>query len=234
VPVATDDPAPHSDPGPESPPPVIVAEDVGVDGEHGPLVAGADFSCPEGLHALQMAGAIAQKTLLLTLAGRLRPSRGTVTVLGASTPRAIRTHCAIAGFAEIDDLEESVTVRTVIDEQRRWLAPWYRRVRPNDDHTRMAEVFGDAAPPAPRTFIGDLSDLQNLLLRVGLALLSDRAVLVVGDLEQVRDDEDRAVAATRLAAVAAGRTVVVGVTNPLGPDAPEHRLHRPCAPRGED
>lgn len=48
---------------------------------------------------------------------------------------------------------------------------------------------------------------------------------MVGDLEQVRDNVRRAVAVERLAAIAAQRTVVVGVTNPLGTDAPDHHLH---------
>jgi hypothetical protein len=58
-----------------------------------------------------------------------------------------------------------------------------------------------------------------------LALLSNRPILVVGDLEQIRDDSRRAVAVERLGTIAAQRTVVVGVTNPLGADAPDHELH---------
>lgn len=55
--------------------------------------------------------------------------------------------------------------------------------------------------------------------------MSDRPVLIVGDLEQVRDNERRALAVQRLGALAEHRTVVVGVTNPLGDDAPDHVLH---------
>jgi hypothetical protein len=48
---------------------------------------------------------------------------------------------------------------------------------------------------------------------------------VVGDLEQVRDVSRRAVAVERLGAIATQRTVIVGVTNPLGTQAPDHDLH---------
>jgi hypothetical protein len=70
-----------------------------------------------------------------------------------------------------------------------------------------------------------LSDLELFLLRITLATLSNRPILVIGDLEQVRDNARRAIAVDRLGAIARQRTVVVGVTNPLGADAPDHELH---------
>jgi hypothetical protein len=86
-------------------------------------------------------------------------------------------------------------------------------------------VFGDIPPPSADTFIVELSDLELFLLRITLALLSGRPILVVGDLEQVRDISRRAVAVERLGAIATQRTVIVGVTNPLGTEAPDHDLH---------
>jgi ABC-type Mn2+/Zn2+ transport system ATPase subunit len=206
-------------------PTLITAEGLGVNGEHGPLFSGIDLALPAGFHAIQMPGGPGQTTLLLTLAGRFKPSHGTVTVLGDTAPRAIRRHCAIAAFADIDELEESVTVETVLAEQRRWLAPWYSAVPLQAGQAELTEVFGEAPPPSPDTYIVELSDLELFLLRITLALLSKRPILVVGDLEQVRDNSRRAIAVERLGAIAAQRTVVVGVTNPLGTDAPDHELH---------
>lgn len=205
--------------------PVITANRLGVDGEHGPLFSGIDLSLTSGFHAIQMPGGPGQTTLLLTLAGRFKPTHGTLSVLGATTPRAIRRHCSIAAFEDIDDLEESVTVETVLAEQRRWLAPWYSLVPLQAGQAEMTQVFGDMPPPAGNTYIVELSDLELFLLRITLALLSNRPILVVGDLEQVRDNSRRAVAVDRLGAIAKQRTVVVGVTNPLGTDAPDHELH---------
>lgn len=204
---------------------VIAARGLGVDGEHGPLFGGVDLQLGAGFHAIQMPGGHPQTALLLTVAGRLAPSAGTVSVYGESAPRAIRRHCAIAAFHDIDDLEEAVTVGTVLTEQRRWLAPWYRAVPANAGYERLVETFGDSSVPDPDTYISELSDLELFLLRVTLGLLSDRPVLVVGDLEQVRDNERRDVAVHRLGAIAEQRTVVVGVTNPLGHAAPDHSLH---------
>ena len=94
----------------ESEPTLITATGLGVDGEHGPLFSDIDLALTSGFHAIQMPGGPGQTALLLTLAGRLKASHGTVTVLGDTQPRAIRRHCSIAAFDEIDELEESVTV----------------------------------------------------------------------------------------------------------------------------
>ncbi|OBH33896.1 hypothetical protein A5690_14235 [Mycobacterium intracellulare] len=205
--------------------PVIIARGLGVDGEHGPLFSGVDLALTSGFHAIQMPGGPGQTTLLLTLAGRFRPSHGTLTVLGETTPRAIRRQCSIAAFEGIDELEDSVTVGTVLAEQRRWLAPWYSSVPLQSGPAELAEVFGEMAPPSGDTYIVELSDLELFLLRITLALLSNRPILVVGDLEQVRDNSRRTIAVDRLGVIAEQRTVVVGVTNPLGTEAPDHELH---------
>lgn len=209
----------------ESAPALITATGLGVDGEHGSLFSSIDLELTSGFHAIQMPGGPGQHTLLLALAGRLKPSHGTVTVMGDSDPRAIRRHCAIAAFADIDELEETVTVQTVLAEQVRGLAPWFSRVPADTGHDKLAEVFGELPAPSGSTYIVELSDLDLFLLRIALALLSDRPILVVGDLEQVRDNARRATAVERLGVIAENRTVVVGVTNPLGIDAPVHDLH---------
>ena len=214
-----------ADGAPEAAEHVVWAAGLGVDGEHGPLFSDVDLALTPGFHAIQMPGGPAQDVLLLTVAGRFAPTRGTVSVLGDTTVRGIRRHCAIAAFADIDDLDESVTVHTVLTEQSRWLTPWYVRTPATAGRAMLEEVFGDFAAPSPRRFIVELSDLDLFLLRVTLAVLSDRPVLVVGDLEQVRDSERRAAAVERLGAIAQTRTVVVGVTNPLGIEARDHGLH---------
>jgi ABC-type multidrug transport system ATPase subunit len=206
-------------------PAVITATGLGVDGEHGPLFSGIDLEFAAGFHAVQMPGGPGQTTLLMTLAGRFKPAHGTLNVLGDTTPRAIRRHCAIAAFPDIDELDESVTVQTVLVEQQRWLAPWYARIPREAGRSKLAEVFGDTPPPTSDTYIVELSDLELFLLRITLATLSNRPILVVGDLEQVRDNARRTIAVERLGELATQCTVVVGVTNPLGTDAPDHELH---------
>ncbi len=222
-------------PGNESAAPLITARGLGLNGEHGPLFSGVDLELRPGFHAIRMPGGPSQHTLLLTLAGRLKPTHGTVSVYGETTPRDIRRHCAIAAFADIDELEEMVTVRTVLTEQRRWVAPWFSWVPEQRTAPEYATAFGDLEPPEPGRFIIELSDLDLFLLRISLALMSDRPVLVVGDLEQVRDNARRALAVERLAAIARKRTVIVGVTNPLDhPEGNDLDIHEHPVAAGRD
>nr|WP_051357234.1 hypothetical protein [Segniliparus rugosus] len=194
--------------------------------EHGPLFRGVDLDIGPGLHALRIPAGPRQSALLLALAGRLRPKAGTVTVLGETDPRAVRKQCAVAAIEGVDELDDPVTVRTVLAEQRRWFAPWYASVPSDAGRAEFDLVYGENQAPEPSARIRELTDMDLFLLRVTLALLGGRPVLVVGDLEQVRDEERRARALDRLAAVSRLRTVLVGVTNPLGPTAPDHTLHQ--------
>src|ERR1700734_3034092 len=181
-------------------PAVITATGLGVDGEHGPLFSGIDLALTAGFHAVQMPGGPGQTTLLMTLAGRFKPTHGTLNVLGDTKPRAIRRHCAIAAFPDIDELEESVTVQTVLAEQRRWLAPWYSRVPIQAGRAELGQVFGEMPPASAESYTPPLSDLDLFLLPITLALFSNRPILVVGDLEQGRDNSRRAIAVGRLGA----------------------------------
>lgn len=221
---ALDEALPASDEG-QIQEPVVTATGLTVHGEHGPLFSDIDLTLTHGLHAIHMPGGPASDVLLLTVAGRFSPSGGTISVLGDSDVRAIRRHSAIAAFSDIDDLDGSVTVQTVLCEQSRWLAPWYARVPSDAGRSTLEAVFGDCPPPPGAAPIRQLSDLELFLLRTTLALLSDRPILVVGDLEQVRDEHRRALAVERLGALTDDRTVIVGVSNPLGASAPEHELH---------
>ena len=193
--------------------------------QHGPLFSGIDLALTSGFHAIQMPGGPGQTALLLTLAGRLKATHGTVTVLGDAQPRAIRWHCSVAAFDEIDELEESVTVQTVLAEQRRWLAPWYARVPIKAGEAELGEVFGDT-PAVGRV-------VHRRAVRPGTVPAAHHA----GAVFQPSDPGGwrpragpstitrRAIAVDRLGAIATQRTVVVGVTNPLGADAPDHELH---------
>src|SRR4051794_5828343 len=72
-------------------------------------------------------------SLLLTLAGRMVPDPSSqVTVLGHELPgdrNALQREAALAGFAGIDELDDSVSVAQHVRERLGWLSPWYRRQR---------------------------------------------------------------------------------------------------------
>lgn len=138
-------------------------------------------------------------SLLLTLAGRMDPSAGTVDVLGHRLPhgrRLVHRHTALAGFDGIDTLDEGLTVAELLQERADLSVPlWRRPLRVGDE--RMAElartVFGPDAPDLD-TQVWHLSALQTFQLRLLIALVGAPTLLVVDDVDAVRDpDEQRQV-----------------------------------------
>ncbi|RLP75355.1 AAA family ATPase [Mycetocola tolaasinivorans] len=144
--------------------------------------------------------------LLLTAAGRMKPTNGEITVRGARGPRALRAQSAIAGFDGIDTLEEAVTVGDAVTERARWNAPWYARVRRADDVAvvrALAPAFGTLPVPAAKTMIWDLDEDTKLMLRIGLALMDAPSVLIVDGVDHVHDLRAQAAVLTRLGELAA-------------------------------
>src|SRR5690349_450649 len=142
-------------------------------------------------------------------------------VLGHRLPtqRALtQRQVALAGFAGIDDLDDSVTVGDHVRERLAWLAPWYRRSPRPDQATVdrvLAPVFGDLAVPAVDTVVWHLDEVDALLLRIALAMAQRPRLLVVDDVDQVHDPGRRRIVWDRLADLAAtGVTVVASCADP--------------------
>lgn len=156
-------------------------------------------------------------SLLLAAAGRMRLDKGTVRVFGVDVSRNAsdaRRLTGIAGFDAIDLLESEATVAEAVRERLTWIAPWYRRVRhlrPEDVSRILQPVFGPVAAPAARCLVRDMTEAQELLVRVTLALLEAPCMVLVDDLDDVKDPAERAAVADRLSALAqAGTFFVVG------------------------
>lgn len=248
-PDASDEPHPDASGEPPRPaaPPAIEASGLRVDGPDGAVFGPIDLTIPEGgLHVLAGPSGSGRTSALLTLAGRFRPRRGTLSVLGSTDHHTIRGHVAIAGFAGIDEPDGAVRVRDIVREQLAWSVSWYRRA-PRLDSERYARLcataFGPLDPPPASAYVQDLRELDRMLLRVTLALMDRPRMLVVDDLEQVRALDEQVALAHRLAAIAdappdgdgsdadaagvttadaAGLTVVASAINPLPYPPPPH------------
>ena len=182
---------------------------------YGPL----DLRIPRGgLTVLRAAPGSGRTALLMTLAGRMKPSGGTLDVLGRTRASAIFAHSALAGVEVLDGVSESVTVRDLLTEQMRWDAAWYRLVRRADaaDLTRVCgPVFGALPLPGLTDYVDQLTELDALLLRIALANTATPPLLVVGSLDQVDEDDGRAELVRRLVDLGERQTVVTASANPI-------------------
>lgn len=200
------------------------ADDLALTAKRGRVYGPISLEIGDGLTVLCGPSGSGRTCALLTLAGRMRPSSGTAEVLGHALPRqarAVQKQTEIAGFDDIDELEASVTVGAALRERRAWLAPWWSIVaRPsNSSFAAVARpIFGSVPLPAVDVTIWDLDELQALLLRVTLAMLSEPRVLFVDQIEQLHDPESRRFLWERLAAIAENGTAVVVAATAAEPE----------------
>jgi ABC-type glutathione transport system ATPase component len=202
---------------------VVVARGLTVSGPWGPVYGPVDLDVEEGGVTVLVCPAGSGRTaLLLTLAGRMRAQRGTLSVFGATTPRRIFAMAAIAGIDELDQVSESVTVRDAVTEQLRWNAPWYRFVRragAAELRAVCAPVFGDLPLPPLTEYVEELTELDRVLLRVALANTARPPLLVVGNLDYVTSDRNRELLLQRLIELGRTQTVITATVNGVTTDA---------------
>jgi ABC-type multidrug transport system ATPase subunit len=109
----------------EQEPPAIAARAIAMRGPWGPVYGPVDLEVARGGVTVLVGPAGSGRTaLLMTIAGRMKPMRGSLEVLGQTRASAIFGRSALAGVEEIDGVSESVTVRDLITEQMRWDAAW--------------------------------------------------------------------------------------------------------------
>ncbi|MHA3019471.1 ATP-binding cassette domain-containing protein [Mycobacterium sp. BMJ-28] len=186
-------------------------------GPWGPVYGPIDLDVDAGgVSVLVYPTGTGRTALLMTLAGRMKPVEGQVTVFGHSRARDIFANSALACIDELDAVAESVTVRDLVTEQKRWDASWYRFVGPADqqDLARLcAPVFGELAPPALTAYFDELTELERTLLRIALANTAAPPLLVVGNLDHITDDDNRDIVLQRLVALGESQTVITATVN---------------------
>lgn len=195
------------------------ARAIRVKGPWGPVYGPIDLDVDAGgVTALIHPAGTGRTALLLTLAGRMRAQAGTVTVFGQTDARKIFSTAALANIDALDKIAESVTVRDLITEQRRWDAPWYRfigRATDSDLAETCATTFGDTPLPDLGAYFDQIGELSQVLLRIALANTGRPALLVVGDLDAITDDRNRARVLDRLIALGEQQTVITASANPV-------------------
>ena len=206
-----------------TPPAAATARGLTLTGQRGPVFGPLDLDVAAGsLAVVRGPQGSGRTSLLLTIAGRMVPDDSSqLLVLGHALPAersALQREAALAGFAGIDDLDDSVTVAQHVRERLAWLSPWYRRMRRPDQSvvdTLLGPVFGDLPVPSAQTVVWHLDEVEALLLRISLAMAQEPRLLVVDDLDQVHDPARRGLVWSRLDALTHdGLTVVAASAAP--------------------
>lgn len=210
-----------------APPLAAEARTLELTGDRGTIYGPLDLEVTEGTVAvLRGPQGSGRSSLLLTLAGRMIPDASSqLVVLGHVLPRdrtALQREAALAGFAGIDELDDSVTVAQHVRERLAWLSPWYRR-QPRPDQSVvdsvLAPVFGELPVPAAQTVVWHLDEVEALLLRIALAMAQQPRLLVVDDLDQVHDPERRRLVWDRLEALTLDGLTVIAASAAPAPHA---------------
>jgi energy-coupling factor transporter ATP-binding protein EcfA2 len=205
--------------------PAVVARGIAMTGRWGTVFGPLDLDIPAGgVTVLVGPEGLGCTALLLTLAGRMRPLGGVVRVLGHTGASQIFRLATPAALGDLDTVDDSVTVSDVVTEQMRWNAPWYRAVHRAggcEVDAMCRSVFGPLPSPPGSAFVGELSDLDQVLLRIALANTRWRPLLVVGGLHQVSSRRCRDILLCRLADLGRSQTVITAA-----PDEVSHECVR--------
>ncbi|KQB85484.1 hypothetical protein [Corynebacterium oculi] len=183
---------------------------------------GWSFSVGPGLTLLRNSRENFHTALSLTLAGRRRPTAGSVSLdhRGITTQRHADLFklVALAGAAEVDTLDRIVPVRAVLREQVNWASPWWKHVGKDlweHDLVRpwLQPLGLDIDLDAK---VGEIDPHDRFRLRVLLALVArkDAAVLIMDDVDQVRDMELRDEILAELRELSLSLPVVASTVNP--------------------
>lgn len=207
---------------------LVSAREIELHGPWGHVFGPLNIDIDQGGVTILAAQAGAARTaLLMALCGRMRLSGGSLTVLGSEKPSKILANSAIACMNELDEVRPSVTVRDLVTEQLRWNSPWYRFVPRVDDSgvkEMCAETFGDIELPRLNAFVDDLPEIQQLLLRIAVANTARPPLLVVGRIDKIADDNERAALLERLVALGEYQSVITADVNAVPPDSGVHAV----------
>ncbi|WP_287015152.1 ATP-binding cassette domain-containing protein [Gordonia sp. (in: high G+C Gram-positive bacteria)] len=197
---------------------LLHAEEIGVRASWGRIFGPTSLSVRAGgVTVLAGSGGRGRTALLLTLAGRMRPSTGTLTAFGrANDAHHLFSQAAIADIDEVDGIDQTIRVSDVVTEQIRWAAPWYRWVRPSrqEDLERLcAPVFGNFALPAMKDYVEELPELTAALFRIAMANIRRPPLLVVGGVDRLTRIESADKLLSRLVDLGRDQTVITADVN---------------------
>ncbi|MCS4276629.1 ABC-type branched-subunit amino acid transport system ATPase component [Mycetocola sp. BIGb0189] len=201
-----------------SPDNLLTLTEVSVRASWGHIFGPVNFSVKRGGTTVLVGhGGRGRTALLLTLAGRMRASSGTVVSFGLNNnPGHLFKNAALGWIDEVDEVVQAIRVRDIVTEQLRWGAPWYRwvRVAREEDLERMCRpVFGDLALPGLDDMVEELPELTAALFRIAAANVRKPELLVVGGVDNLSSDQASEKLLERLIALGTEQTVITADVN---------------------
>jgi RND superfamily putative drug exporter len=188
----------------------VVAHGLGLRSQAGPIYADVDLEVPVGSLVVVSGPPGAGKTsLLLTLAGRMLATEGSLEVAGRLLPDQLAQARRVTALAEFPGVNDLDPLLSIADHAAERLAPtsihpWVSALPTERFEARLAELLGYAVSAAPDahcwpaldldTRVRDLQPLERWLLGVALALAENPEVIVVDDVDSLRGDQDRVAA----------------------------------------
>ena len=200
----TDPDSPEQAP-PSPPTPALTATGLGLMGGADWIFRDVDLTvAPGALAAVVGPAGSGRSSLLLTLAGRMQPTAGTLSVLGhdrALDAAGVRDLTSVARAAGVIGPEPALTVRESVDE--RCLID---DVAPAEGHLRFERACAALQfTPDPAALVGSVVGERGTLLALALASVRTSALIVLDDL-----DRDIPLANRRPMALAVGRLAATG------------------------
>ncbi|SDS61304.1 ABC transporter [Brevibacterium sandarakinum] len=171
---------------------------------------------------IQGAAGSGKTALLLSIAGRMRVTSGEGHVGEHNIreqARRVREQVSVGHIAGLTDLENDFTLAQHIAERLIMLQPWYKPWVSKSSLREVVDVIRETFESASevldrlpegkfstsdathadfliddegKTFVSELSELQKFLLELGLASLAQAPVLVLDNIDYLREREDRA------------------------------------------
>ncbi|MBO2454532.1 ATP-binding cassette domain-containing protein [Actinomadura barringtoniae] len=196
------------------------ADGVGVRTYRGWVYSGVTLQAGRGaVVAVAGPGGSGRTSFLLTVAGRMKPSVGSLSVCGLALPRAaakVRARVAVARATGAAELEPELRVGDHVRERRLTLS---RSARKHADKTfgQACELVG--LEPAAKELVGELEPADATRLALALALMERPEVVLLDDLDEGADgaaQQDLWAAVRRTADT--GVTVLASTTEPSPAD----------------
>jgi ABC-type multidrug transport system ATPase subunit len=178
---------------------------------------------PGNLVAIEGPAGSGRTSVLLTLAGRMRPTAGHAEVAGLAIPKhaaKVRTIAALGPMPGVNEPDDALSVGAHLRERQLLHAPLLALPARREAATRALAALTavgldpDRLPAGLRTPARELSRLDVLRLGMALALLGHPRLICVDDVDERLDIADRSAAWQVLRTVAdSGVTVLAATTD---------------------